>query len=275
MNEKWNKFNGIHDTDEQKKRAKSACSAKLTPLSVDQINECAIFQGSGKKYNTTLESCQCVDFGRRKKPCKHMYRLAMELNLFCGDFSSDVSASKQRTASMSFSDFLDIVESTSENSQKILLNLLYDFIYSKEPYGLYKLSNGQELFDCNILTDCSARIELLHYFRRNEINDMLISLKVDFNKNMKKEVLVDWCIANLSDRIGEILKDFTSVKLNDEFFAHRSKLYKYLHRKYDTESYLDAETMEMVTVPLLKTELSEDSITSELIKRGYYDPSSL
>ena len=275
MSEKWNKFNDIHDTDEQKKRAKSACSPKLTPLSVDQINESAVFQGSNKKYNTTLESCQCVDFGRRKKPCKHMYRLAMELNLFSGDFCSDISASKQRTAVMSFSDFLDIVETLSENSQKILLKLLYDFIYAKEPYGLYKLSDGQELFDCNILTSHGAKIELLHFFRRNELNNMIIPLNVDFKKNMKREALIDWCIANLSDRIDELLKGYTSVKLSDDFYAHRTKLYKYLHRKYNSESYLDPETMEMVSVPLIKIELPDDSITSELIKRGYYNPKSL
>ena len=32
-------------------------------------------------YDTTLSSCTCADFEKRKLPCKHIYRLAVELNL--------------------------------------------------------------------------------------------------------------------------------------------------------------------------------------------------
>lgn len=46
------------------------------------------FQSSAKitsehqnTYHTTLTSCTCMDFQIQKKPCKHMYRLAMEIGL--------------------------------------------------------------------------------------------------------------------------------------------------------------------------------------------------
>lgn len=65
---------------EQVKRMKSAKSAKMTPISIDYIEQIAIFAGSGKNlYKTTVDSCTCRDFFVRRLPCKHIYRLRMEL----------------------------------------------------------------------------------------------------------------------------------------------------------------------------------------------------
>lgn len=35
--------------------------------------------GRDGTYRVTLSDCECVDFYRRQLPCKHMYRLALEL----------------------------------------------------------------------------------------------------------------------------------------------------------------------------------------------------
>ena len=69
------------DTDEEKRLA-SAQQSKTTPTSIDREHETGVFYGSGKDpYQTTLASCICNDFVRRKKPCKHVFRLAMELGI--------------------------------------------------------------------------------------------------------------------------------------------------------------------------------------------------
>ena len=61
---------------------------EMTPLEVDVVAGQAEFVGAsdgcvGEIYETTLTECTCVDFVRRDgaSPCKHMYRLAMELHL--------------------------------------------------------------------------------------------------------------------------------------------------------------------------------------------------
>ena len=41
--------------------------------------------GTIKNYDVSLESCTCPDFQRRQRPCKHMYRLAMEPGIFTAD----------------------------------------------------------------------------------------------------------------------------------------------------------------------------------------------
>ena len=72
----------IHMPEEQRKRILSAEKATTTPLSVDKESLTGVFPGSGKSpYKTTLESCTCGDFIRRKLPCKHMYYLANKMGL--------------------------------------------------------------------------------------------------------------------------------------------------------------------------------------------------
>ena len=48
-----------------------------------------------------------------------------------------------------------------------------------------------------------------------------------------------------------------------------TKIHYYLHRKYDSVSYLDAGEDEY-GLPLLQTFLPNDDVTEQLIKRGYY-----
>jgi len=65
---------------EQIKRQKSAMGAKYKPLQIDYDAKFAVFSGSGKMpYETTENSCTCRDYFVRRLPCKHIYRLRIEL----------------------------------------------------------------------------------------------------------------------------------------------------------------------------------------------------
>lgn len=77
---KWDE--SIHNDLEQLKRIASANSLKSAQVQVNKENQSAIIQGSGSTpYEITLNSCTCFDFESRQLPCKHMYRLALELGL--------------------------------------------------------------------------------------------------------------------------------------------------------------------------------------------------
>ena len=68
---------------DEEKRLNSAQQSKTSPTSIDREHETGVFYGSGKlPYQTSLAACTCNDFVKRKKPCKHIYRLAMELGIF-------------------------------------------------------------------------------------------------------------------------------------------------------------------------------------------------
>lgn len=69
----------IHKSETQQKRMANAASSALTPIDVDYKNKTATFSGHHGIYQTTLDSCSCRDFYTRKLPCKHIYRLAHEI----------------------------------------------------------------------------------------------------------------------------------------------------------------------------------------------------
>lgn len=72
--------NNLDKDIEQIKRYEKAVISNIKIISIDKDNSTAKFEGSsGEIYNTTLSNCTCVDFFRRKRPCKHMYKLAIEL----------------------------------------------------------------------------------------------------------------------------------------------------------------------------------------------------
>ncbi|WP_141730474.1 hypothetical protein [Synergistes jonesii] len=85
---KDNIFEGLNyiEVYESVSRIRKALDKKYIPLKIDRENQTGIFKGSGKTpYYTTLTSCNCPDWiisgSNANKPCKHMYRLAHELDL--------------------------------------------------------------------------------------------------------------------------------------------------------------------------------------------------
>ncbi len=108
-------------------RIKSAKKKALTPIEINDIDGYGYFQGSHGKYETFLDRCPCGDFIRAKRPCKHMFRLAMELGLMEGEFESDSMAVRPvLSQQMSLSDMIDIVERLSDDAQKTLLKTIKD-----------------------------------------------------------------------------------------------------------------------------------------------------
>lgn len=71
----------IDEQPEQIKRIERAKEKKCAPMSIDYDAKTAIFAGSGKMpYETTISTCTCRDFFTRRLPCKHIYRLRMDLD---------------------------------------------------------------------------------------------------------------------------------------------------------------------------------------------------
>lgn len=75
----------VHESLDGIKRIKAASRIKPDSFIINPDGISAVFQGSSPfPYETTQLGCTCVDFERRHLPCKHMYRLAIELGM---DFS--------------------------------------------------------------------------------------------------------------------------------------------------------------------------------------------
>ena len=100
--------------------------SKTSPLSVDKEHETGVFYGSGKEpYQTSLASCTCNDFVKRKKPCKHIFRLAMELGIIDAAYKTGRSTGERNEAQISFADSVALVEQLSDAAQNAIKDMLY------------------------------------------------------------------------------------------------------------------------------------------------------
>lgn len=70
------KNEALHEGYDQLQRQQKALDLKMSSVNRDKQT------GTIKDYAVSLNSCTCVDFRKRHKPCKHIYRLAFELGLF-------------------------------------------------------------------------------------------------------------------------------------------------------------------------------------------------
>ncbi len=177
----FEKWAGVHDSPDQKKRIASARTAACTPISVSQETKSGTFSGSHGVYTTTLESCTCIDFARRGLPCKHIYRLAIEFGLLNGSVSSDSSKVKRPTpAGLSFSEAVVVVERVGENAQRVLHDVLYSMFYKKksETIGVKRSQEISALIEAGILCQCDGLRELLGAYRQYELCDVLTAAGV-------------------------------------------------------------------------------------------------
>ncbi|MDD3394886.1 MAG: restriction endonuclease [Anaerotignum sp.] len=90
-----------------------------------------ISSDSGNTYSTSLSSCSCKDFQIRKQPCKHMYRLGLELGLLAS------------TQMKEYFELLKLIQDEKNNLEKIILS------QKKEEEALKKerLALQETLFD--------------------------------------------------------------------------------------------------------------------------------
>ena len=143
------------DADEEKRLA-SAQQSKTSPLSVDKEHETGVFYGSGKEpYQTSLASCTCNDFVKRKKPCKHIFRLAMELGIIDAAYKTGRSTGERNEAQISFADSVALVEQLSDAAQNAI----------KDSHDIQRGTRSSNSQNFCVIFLVSVRLELApHHF---------------------------------------------------------------------------------------------------------------
>lgn len=166
----------VNSTDDAQKRIKKAQSADLTPISIDFEAQTGLFNGSGKKpYDVRLDFCSCGDFRRRKLPCKHIYRLAMELGLIENDYEIGIdrySLNKQ-------------LFSLPVDTQSIFYELCYCCAYYKQQYFLF--SKEEEKYLTPLLTNGFAIFDTSDYARIIEENNITVAEIKEVFKDIDEE----------------------------------------------------------------------------------------
>lgn len=269
--EKWTETwsADTHTTEHAAKRIKSAKSAKLTPLNIDEENLSGNFKGSSGRYETHLDACQCVDFIRNKLPCKHMYRLAIELGVLNEKADANKNLIPQsRSEKASLSATIDIVETLSKEAQKRLCQIAYTTTDTKP---IIKVEAGpviEELLHSGILVEDGSGIqEEVTFGKKADLISFLTAHDIPFSKSATKGVLENVCLSKIPEETKKHFGVIHSYKVLIPNCYNRRSIHYYLHRKHDYSEYVDENSR---LLPLLKTWLPEDKVTDELIKRGYY-----
>ena len=142
----------IHTDEYALKRISSAKAAKMTPVLVNKEDCFAYFQGSHGRYETFLDSCPCGDFKRSKRPCKHIYRLAMELGLLDSEFITDSSKIPlPLDERLPLESVIDLVESLPENLQRRLLDISIGCDSADHESRIYMDEEIEELLKSGII----------------------------------------------------------------------------------------------------------------------------
>ncbi len=260
----------IHTTDYAEKRIKSAQSAKLTPIKIDTENCYGYFQGSHGKYETFLTSCPCGDFRRSKKPCKHIYRLAIELGLMDIEVKKNINAVQTpKNERISLDETINIIERISEDAQRELLSIAANIRSTSPTYSIKPNTHIIELLQSGILIDTNPGNYTIDFSkkRKDEIIELLDSENIECDKKAKKSELQKICIEQIAEKAADKFGKFISVSIPTKFSSQ--KIHYYLHRKYGVAFLID-EKMQEYQISLLDTDLPDDDVTNQLINHGYY-----
>lgn len=230
----------IHDTPDQQTRIASATSSKTTPSSVNRISQSATFAGSGAlPYLTTLSSCSCGDFLRRHLPCKHIYRLAIELGAMEGIAQSGINKNILRSIQISLEDAVAELENQTDEAQLEIKRFLYEGLYHKADHFPTIITEQTScLLSCSLIEQVDDPTTAIQAFKRNRIIELLDAHNITgFKRNSSLKNLAQWCSENIQN-FADIFPSVATFRFSDIFQSGQRKIYTYLLRKYDDQTVL-------------------------------------
>ena len=196
----WNFWdNNIHSEKPQIERQGRAMYYPFT-FEINENEKTATFSSSTDLpyYNTSLSSCDCYDFQERKLPCKHIYRLAVELGYI--EIFNRPTFDKEALAKIKNSSDVDNEPDQLKRQKSALEKKCTPVSIDKEHCVAVFKSSGKGFYEATLET-CTCRdyfvrrLPCKHIYRlRTELAgavtpDSVGSLDFGFEKEEAKEML--------------------------------------------------------------------------------------
>lgn len=182
----------VHAEQPQKTRIERALRARTGDAGIDYEQQVGRFFGSEPEpYVTTLNACTCMDFQRRNLPCKHMYRLALELGAFGDDKMRAELQMPLRYA-------IDEVQNYTAEAQALIKERLYEsFYHGVDEFAVLPRPEFAGIRECAIFEPAADPWAALGTMKRDELIKALDAAGAsDFKRNAKRDDLVTWARDN-------------------------------------------------------------------------------
>lgn len=289
MQNMWKKWDGMHSDPEQQKRIISAKKAENTPVSIDKNAGAATFSGSHGLYKTTLAACTCMDFSRRKQPCKHIYRLAIECGLMsAGAVSSDSKAIKTPAPTSSerkqaLARAVELLETYTDEAQSKIREMLY-LNNTGKSCPCENTEIMQKAIADGLVETYQNDEQALREHTQKMTLEKLEALGFSFPADLKstKKARFEWCLAHASEVVPLVYPRFAFIRPAGLLEVAKKKVYTYLLRKYTDDNVMNedgqfiavphgAEFLTVVSpagVSELRIQFPDDEVTDLLNKHG-------
>lgn len=245
----WTKWKDCHDHPSQVDRQERAREAILTPLSIS--GQRAQFQGEEEQYRTTLLTCSCPDFQKRHKPCKHMYRLAMELDLFPrGDMQTDANAIRIPASQQPkiATNLIALIDSYPAEQRSDLKMLLYTLVSHKEPALTPVFPLVAALADTGCFQTERDFLFLFDHYPKRKLAQKIDALGIDFPANLKTQTAKREHVREHITEYGEqLFPDEVKLTIPERYSSIANTIYR--HLLHTSDQAAADELMQQMDVP--------------------------
>lgn len=225
----------IHTLPKQQRKIKTASSSKTTPSNVDRNSMTGVFSGRGAEpYLVSLTHCTCSSFTKEGKPCKHIYRLAMECGLIDIAFSAGTNQNDiPHSPKITFRSAVAELENLTDEDQ----------IFIKDFLSSNFIGRNNQAFPVDEVSVSVVGVSFLDFSVDSEasLNNMTFPKLREVVKNAgltcicrRKADIISFCLEHF-DEIKSNITLYGILSRSSDFTSYRS-VYRYLQRKFDNET---------------------------------------
>ena len=228
----------IASEPEQIKRQKRAMTRQCKPLSINFNNKTGVFSSSSSgTYQVTTTSCTCPDFVRRRKPCKHMYRLLDELGL-CSLKKAFPNEYEKLANQKQISEVLPIATHLSLEDKKLYRTICCQCGNDNKNITCYPLprDTARRYINSNLLVETKDPKRLIHHANFYDLRNKVRELTSDKLPRKKVELIV-YVLENFPEMEIPLDSSTAYVVLPDEISHLAMTLYRRLDKQIDAEVY--------------------------------------
>lgn len=219
----------FHCTYEQYNRFQRAMNPKRIGriVSVDQQRMSMQIHGSYHPdliYDVHLDYCNCKDFQNRQLPCKHMYRLALEIGIVTPQWDlSGLTPEVREKLSL-----------LSENQQKALLRLINKQGSKLTAFSTSKRSVPTALVTAGFISEVPYDYILDKNFLKKDLLALLsVSNYCPVSNADKKSDIINYIVQNEHKLAKTMYKKFYCVEYSDMLSNNLGFIQRYLSEKYE------------------------------------------